>query len=181
MSYICNDNERYGDWIDYNLDGNNQCYDREEKLGAYLQVISKDKQTIIGNIPQRVSFDTIIISENINVNLVNGDILVNNSGVYSITLAMQVGRQKFGDAVYNFRGWLNKNGKSVEGSNTLINLPPWTRETVMVQRLVELKEGDSVSVMMASNAPGETVALESIFPNNEPMIPSVSISMYKIK
>ena len=90
----------------------------------------------------------------------------------------QVGRLHAGDNA-NFRCWLRVNGENVSDSNVLLNLfHADVKDVIVSQGLINLKTGDVLQVIMATDNAAAGVGAEAIQPTpNEPLVPAIIFSM----
>ena len=109
-----------------------------------------------------------------------GEIKVPTAGAYFMVAAVQVGKDS-GDAGDYVDVWIKQDGKDVDnsGCRQVIHDPKFT--TVMVcQGVAECKAGDTFNVAISASSPGKGIGIKVIKPANEPLIPSIIFSMYKI-
>ncbi|WP_219079413.1 hypothetical protein [Vibrio parahaemolyticus] len=79
-----------------------------------------------------------------------------------------------------FRLWLSvngSNGKYVENSNVLLNVDDSIKDVIISQGAIPLKAGDVVQVMMYGD---NGIGLEAINRANEPLVPAIIFTMYKV-
>ncbi len=105
------------------------------------------------------------------------DIHIEKSGPYFIVAAPQTGTcTKFCPSYADF--WLRVNNKDVPNSNIRLQFATAaTKDVIVLQAIVELKRGDLLNVLMSGN--GDTF-IEAIKPENEPLVPSIIFSLFKI-
>ena len=105
-----------------------------------------------------------------------GVVTVNETGTYFIIAAVQVGGRNASGLV---RMWLRINGKDADNSNTEQTITDGNFTAVLVsQGLNELKKGDKIQAVFSGSAPG--IGLVYKKPANEPAVPSVIFSAWKI-
>jgi hypothetical protein len=54
------------------------------------------------------------------------------------------------------------------------------KDVIISQGIVPLRKGDEVSVMMSSFGPKGSLGVEAIQPKNEPLVPSIIFSMFRL-
>jgi len=109
------------------------------------------------------------------------DIRILESGTYVIISGPQVGRTS-GDGPSTVDFWLRKNRTDIPNSNVRITLRNSDHKDVIVnQIMMPFKAGDVLNVMMAVEKTGEGLGIEAIKPEGRPLIPSIILSMHKIK
>lgn len=147
----------------------------------FLQGSGSNSQMIpAANTPIQVIIDTLDSANNISMDPTTGTVKVEDSGPYVIIAAPQVGRTlECLRNTPNFRCWLKVNGVNVINSNVLLNVTRDLKDVIVAQSILELEEGDEVSVMMSSNY-GGVVGVEAIKPEGEPLIPSIIFSIFKL-
>jgi len=107
----------------------------------------------------------------------NSKIKIQQSGLYFIIAAPQIGRKK-GKISRYVDVWLRKNGKDVSNSNIRATLYDGTSKDVIVnQSMIPLLRDDEIQVMMSVETGNEGLGLEAIKPKGEPTIPSIILSM----
>jgi hypothetical protein len=162
--------------------GTTAAADNPPEKGAYAQLSSAMSQGPEGPEPLLVSMES---NDALN-GLMHSDkekpseIVVKSPGVYFIVAAIQVGKDA-GDSDEYLDVWLKQNGKDVDnsGCRQAIKDPKFT--TVLVsQGIAECKAGDVFTVAIAASSPGKGLGIKAIKPKNEPVIPSIIFSMYKI-
>lgn len=162
---------------------------KDNKNCCWIQASSKKTQVINkSNIGQVVIIDTVDGSKKVRLNSQTGQIKVLCEGDYFIMAAPQVGRCKdrcYNDCGHNdisdFRCWIRVNGTNVSNSNVLLSLAPQTKDVIVSQGIVHLNEGDIVEVVMATNDGQSGVEIQAIQPTpNEPLVPSIIFSLFKI-
>ncbi len=110
-----------------------------------------------------------------------GTIRVQDSGIYVLIAAPQVGRKSgTQDRFVDF--WLRKNGTDIANSNvrTVIS-GQGSKDVIVNQSMMPFEAGDLINVMMSVEVPDECLGIEAIHPTGEPLIPSIIFSMHKIK
>ena len=109
------------------------------------------------------------------------DIHIQESGVYVIIAAPQVGRTS-GDGARYVDFWLRKNNKDIPNSTVRAVIKTKEDKNVTVnQTMMPFQAGDVINVMMAVEKTGEGLGIEAIKNPNRPLIPSIIFSMHKIK
>ena len=102
-------------------------------------------------------------------------------GIYVVIVAPQVGRTSGTEERY-VDVWLRKNGVDIPNSNVRCVLRgSRDKDVVVCQTMMPFNKDDRINVMMSVEVPDEGLGIEAIHPNGEPLIPSVILSMHKIK
>lgn len=111
------------------------------------------------------------------------NITVNKTGFYFLLAAGQAGAvnsMAMADGNQYVDIWFIKNGVPVPNSTARITVGQFITGTVVIQNLMHLKENDKLSVGFSASAPGfGLVATPS--KGNEPAIPSIIFTIYKIE
>jgi len=110
-----------------------------------------------------------------------GTIRISDPGVYVLIAAPQVGRKSGSvDRFVDF--WLRKNGTDIVNSNVRVVIGNKTSKDVIVnQTMMPFDAGDLINVMMSVEVTDEGLGIEAIHPAGEPLIPSIILSLHKIK
>jgi len=110
-----------------------------------------------------------------------GTIQIKDPGVYVLIAAPQVGR-KSGNEERFVDFWLRKNGTDITNSNVRVVVGNKASKDVIVnQTMMPFDAGDLINVMMSVEVPDEGLGIEAIHPTGEPLIPSIILSLHKIK
>ncbi len=110
-----------------------------------------------------------------------GTIRIQDSGIYVLIAAPQVGRKSgTQDRYVDF--WLRKNGTDIANSNVraVVNGKE-SKDVIINQTMLPFEAGDLINLMMSVEVPDEGLGIEAIHPTGEPLIPSIIFSMHKIK
>ena len=110
-----------------------------------------------------------------------GTIRIQDSGIYVLIAAPQVGRTSGTDCRFvDF--WLRKNGSDIANSNVRVTIGDKANKDVIVnQTMMPFNKGDLINIMMSVEVADEGLGIEAIHPTGEPLIPSIIFSMHKIK
>lgn len=154
------------------------------KNAIYAQLSDSTDQTPTATSPMVVKFDTQNSINGIGHDLKKpGDITMLEDGVYFVLAAGQVGR-KSGSLLRFIDLWLRVNGKGLPNSAVRASAPAslFVGDTfvLVTQAAIPLKKGDVLNVMQSVNAEHEGLGLIVSKPENEPLIPSIIFTMYKI-
>jgi hypothetical protein len=143
--------------------------------GGYIQASSEEDQIVKeANKPQIVTMKSTDAAKGIKNN--NGVVILDQSGTYFTIVGVQVGSRGGTGLV---RLWFQTNGKDVDNSNCEQMVPNPEFTTVMISQGVgEYKKGDKVNTMISGSATG--IGLVYKKPANEPAVPSVIFSAWKI-
>jgi hypothetical protein len=111
----------------------------------------------------------------------NTDIVIKTAGVYFVVAAAQVGKEKGdGDEFVNL--WMRQNGKDIDNSNTRQHIKDPKFTTVLVcQGICECKAGDTLQVVFSASSGDKGVGIIASSPKGEPVIPSLIVSVYRIR
>ncbi len=110
-----------------------------------------------------------------------GTIRIQDSGIYVLIAAPQVGRTSgTQDRYVDF--WLRKNGTDIANSNVRVVISgQGSKDVIINQTMLPFEAGDLINIMMSVEVPDEGLGIEAIHPTGEPLIPSIIFSMHKIK
>jgi len=150
----------------------------------YAQLSDSTDQTPPTTNPAVVKFDTQDAINGIGHDLKKPeDIVIDEDGVYFILAAGQVGR-KSGSLLRFIDLWLRVNGKDLPNTTARASAPAslFVGDTyvLVVQSVMPLKKDDVLNIMLSVNAKNEGLGLIVTKPENEPLIPSIIFTMYKI-
>ena len=109
------------------------------------------------------------------------DIVILDSGVYVVVAAPQVGRTSGNQPRY-IDFWYRKNDIDVPNSAVRTVLKESSEKDVLVnQSMMELSRGDKLNIMMCVESASEGMGIEALCANGRPVIPSIIVSLLKIK
>jgi len=141
----------------------------------YLQASSEETQLVTDTKGHSVAMNST--DATLGISQKNGVVDIAASGNYFIVAAIQVGGNA--TATGKVRLWLRVNGKDVDNSNCEQSVPTPGFTTVMVSQGVNaLKKGDKVEAMFSGSAPGLGIVFSK--PPNEPAVPSIIFSLFKL-
>jgi len=154
------------------------------KSAIYVQLSDSTDQTPPTTEPTLVNFDTQDAGNGIGHDLKkSGDITVPEDGVYFVLAAGQVGR-KSGSLLRFIDLWLRVNRKDLPNTTVRASAPAslFVGDTfvLITQAAIPLKKGDVLNIMQSVSAEHEGLGLIVSKPKNEPLIPSIIFTMYKI-
>jgi len=110
-----------------------------------------------------------------------GTIKIQDSGVYVLIAAPQVGRTS-GTKKRFVDFWLRKNGTDIANSNVRVDIDgEGSKDVIINQTMMPFESGDLINIMMSVEVADEGLGIEAIHPTGEPLIPSIIFSMHKIK
>lgn len=150
---------------------------------AQLSDTSDQQPLTVDPVPVRLNSNDFLsgIKHNTENNSENIEII--HDGVYFMVAAGQVGRNS-GSLLRFIDLWLNVNGKDVPNSNTRASVPTslviGDTYVLMCQAVMPLKAGDILRVMISVSAINNGMGLLATKPADEPLIPSIIFSMYRI-
>jgi len=158
--------------------------DNQSKSVLYAQLSDSTDQTPPSTGPKVVKFDTQDAISGIGHDLKKPeDIVVEEDGVYFILAAGQVGR-KSGSLLRFIDLWLRVNKKDLPNTTVRASAPAslFVGDTyvLVVQAVMPLKKGDVLNIIQSVSAENEGLGLIVTKPENEPLIPSIIFTMYRI-
>jgi len=158
--------------------------DNQSKSALYAQLSDSTDQTPPTTDPALVKFNTQDAIVGIGHDLKKPeDITIEEDGVYFILAAGQVGR-KSGSLLRFIDLWLRVNKKDLPNTTVRASAPAslFVGDTyvLVVQAIMSLKKDDVLNIMQSVNAKNEGLGLIVTKPENEPLIPSIIFTMYKI-
>jgi len=150
----------------------------------YAQLSDSTDQTPPTTTPTLVKFDTQDAINGIGHDIKkSGEISILEDGVYFVLAAGQVGR-KSGSLLRFIDLWLRVNGKDLPNTTVRASAPAslFVGDTfvLIVQAALPLKKGDSLNVMQTVSAEHDGLGLIVSKPENEPLIPSIIFTIFKI-
>ena len=156
----------------------------QNKSTVYAQLSDSMDQTPATTSPSLVKFDTQNVISGIGHNLQKpADIVILEGGVYFVLAAGQVGR-KSGSLLRFIDLWLRMSGKDLPNTAVRASAPAslFVGDTfvLITQAVIPLKEGSVLNVVQSVSAEHEGLGLIVSKPENEPLIPSIIFTMYKI-
>jgi len=158
--------------------------DNQQTSALYAQLSDSTDQTPPSTGPTMVKFDTQDAIAGIGHDLKKPEnIVIEEDGVYFILAAGQVGR-KSGSLLRFIDLWLRVNGKDLSNTTVRASAPAslFVGDTfvLVTQAVMPLKKDDVLNIMQSVNAKNEGLGLIVTKPENEPLIPSIIFTMYKI-
>jgi len=106
-----------------------------------------------------------------------GTIRIQNSGIYVLIAAPQVGRKSgTQDRFIDF--WLRKNGTDIANSNVRAVVNGKSKDVVINQSMMPFEAGDLINIMMSVEVPDEGLGIEAIHPTGEPLIPRIDFCLF---
>jgi len=148
----------------------------------YAQISSTEDQRPTSTTPTQVT-----LNQNDSISGIEhtaespGTIKIQDSGIYVLIAAPQVGRTS-GTTKRFVDFWLRKNGTDIANSNVRVEIDgEGSKDVIVNQSMLPFEAGDLVNVMMSVEVPDEGLGIEAIHPTGEPLIPSIIFSMHKIK
>src|SRR5262245_4639561 len=141
---------------------------------SYLQASSTEEQMATeGFKPKVVTMNSTDASKNIKQD--KGVITVNENGTFFLMAAAQVGGKGKGLV----RLWMRQQGKDIDNSNTEQFIADPSSTTVLVcQGIAELKRGQKIEVVFSGSDPSVGLVVKK--PTNEPVVPSIIFSAWRI-
>ena len=154
---------------------------------AYAQLSSAKTQRSKTHEPVKVQFELrdAISGIDFDPRINNSSIRIIHDGAYFLMAAPQVGRlhaDSTKPACSNF--FISINDKPLENSNVTLCLAKedhTTKDVIVTQGIIPLKEGDKVSVMMSTIDYEDGMGAEALKqPEDEPSVPSIIFSMFRL-
>ncbi|MDP3902064.1 MAG: hypothetical protein Q8Q21_00565 [bacterium] len=158
---------------------------KTNNLSVFAQLSDLSDQQPVTTDPVPVRFNSNDFLSGVKHSAENNseDIEIVSDGVYFIVAAGQVGRT-YGSLLRFIDLWMNVNGKDVANSNTRASVPSslvvGDTYVLVCQSVMPLKAGDIIKVMMSVSAINNGMGLLTTKPLNEPVIPSIIFSMYRV-
>ncbi|CAF4356177.1 unnamed protein product, partial [Adineta steineri] len=146
----------------------------KENPVAYAQLSSSQSQWGCTT-PKTVKLDNNDGSNHIKNN--NGVMEFEESGTYFVMAAAQCGSDD-DDGVGDVRMWLRLNGEDMADSNTIQTVEKDTA-VLVCQTAVELKKGDKLEVVLATDVTQGTLGLVATKPHKESAVPSIIVSVFQ--
>jgi len=106
-----------------------------------------------------------------------GVVTLKSAGVYFVIAAGQVGAAS-PEGKGSVKLWMRQNGKDVDNSNTEQTVTEGYTAVLVCQGVVEAKAGDTIE--LAQSATGKGVGMVASKPANEPAVPSMIFTAFKI-
>ena len=158
--------------------------EKPNESAVYAQLSDSTDQTPDTTDPTLVKFDNQDAINGIDHDLKKSEgIIILEDGVYFVLAAGQVGR-KSGSLLRFIDLWLRVNKKDIPNTTVRASAPAslFVGDTyvLIVQAVMPLKKGDVLNVVQSVNAEHEGLGLIVMKPENEPLIPSIIFTMYKI-
>ena len=153
---------------------------------AYAQLSSARTQRSQSHKPVKVRFELrdAISGVDFDPRIDNSSIGIIHEGAYFVMAAPQVGRlhaDSTHPACANF--FISINDKPLENSNVTLCLAKedhTTKDVIVTQGIIPLKEGDKVSVMMSTIDFEDGMGAEALKPEDEPTVPSIIFSLFRV-
>ena len=153
---------------------------------AYAQLSSTKTQRSRTHEPVKVHFELrdAISGVDFDPRIDNASIGIIHDGAYFVMAAPQVGRlhaDSTKSACANF--FISINEKPLENSNVTLCLPKedhTTKDVIVTQGIIPLKEGDKISVMMSTIDFEDGMGAEALNPDDEPSVPSIIFSLFRL-
>jgi hypothetical protein len=159
-----------------------------KKVGqvAYAQLSSAKTQRYTTSAPVKIRFELrdAISGIDFDPRIDDSSIGVIHDGAYFLMAAPQVGRlhaDSTKPACANF--FISINDKQLENSNVTLCLTKddsTTKDVIVTQGIIPLKEGDKVSVMMSTIDYEDGMGAEALKPEDEPTVPSIIFSIFRL-
>ena len=108
-----------------------------------------------------------------------GTITFKEAGTYFVMAAGQVGSAD-GKGQGAVRLWVKQNGEDVANSNTEQTILPGFTSVLVCQGVAEVKAGDKLALAFSVSKAGEKLGLIASKPKNEPAVPSMIFSAFKV-
>jgi len=153
---------------------------------AYAQLSSAKTQRSKTSVPVKVKFELrdAISGIDFDPRIDNTSVGIIHDGAYFVMAAPQVGRlhaDSTKPACVNF--FISINDKPLENSNVTLCLSKddcTTKDVIVTQGIIPLKESDKVSVMMSTIDFEDGMGAEALNPEDEPTVPSIIFSIFRL-
>ena len=110
----------------------------------------------------------------------NGDIIIKQSGMYLIIAAPQVGKYR-GTRNRWIDFWLRVNNVDLANSNVRrVLTDSQEKDVVPLNSVTALNRGDTLNILMSAETDSEGIGIESIEPDEEPVIPSIIVTIVQL-
>ncbi|CAF1382994.1 unnamed protein product [Adineta steineri] len=146
----------------------------EENPVAYAQLSSSQSQWGCTT-PKIVKLDNNDGSHHIKNN--NGVMEFEEPGTYFVMAAAQCGSDE-NDGVGDVRVWMRLNGEDMVDSNTIQTVDKDTA-VLVCQTAVEIKKGDKLEIVIATDVTEGTLGLVATKPQKESAVPSIIVSVFQ--
>ncbi|KKR77577.1 MAG: hypothetical protein UU20_C0004G0014 [Parcubacteria group bacterium GW2011_GWE2_40_8] len=162
--------------------------EQEQKINnlpVFAQLSDLSDQQPVTTDPVPVKFNTNDFISGVKHNEENNpeDIEIVSDGIYFIVAAGQVGRTS-GSLLRFIDLWLSVNDRDVPNSNVRASVPSslvvGDTYVLVCQAVMPFKAGDIIKVMKSVSAINNGMGLLTTKPLNEPVIPSIIFSMYRV-
>jgi hypothetical protein len=149
---------------------------------AFGQFSSSVTQRPITLDPVKIVLDTHQdkSGEELAIDFVKGGITINRTGTYLIIVGPQIAKL-VGNKPRWIDFWLRVNNNDVPNSNVRAVLKdPDQKDVIITQAVTYLKQGDMLNIMMSVEVADEGLGIETIKPINEPLIPSIILTILQL-
>lgn len=149
---------------------------------AYGQFSSTLTQRPVSKEPVKVVLDTqqSMSGNDVTIDFINDGVTINKSGQYLVIAGSQISKIG-GSAPRWIDFWLRINDKDIPNSNVRATIrEPQVTDVLVTQTVTQLHAGDRLNIMMAVEAPDEGVGIEAIKPKDEPLIPSLILTVLQL-
>jgi len=153
---------------------------------AYAQLSSAKSQRSKTHEQVKVHFELrdAISGVDFDPRIDNASIGIIQDGAYFVMAAPQVDRLQADSTKSDCANFfISINQKQLENSNVTLCLPKedhTTKDVIVTQATIPLKEGDKVSVMMSTIDFEDGMGAEALNPDDEPSVPSIIFSLFRI-
>ncbi len=136
--------------------------------------ITMDAVKIVLDTHQDTSGDELV------ADFLKGGIIVNRAGTYLIIVGSQIGKL-VGNKSRWIDFWIRVNDKDLPNSNVRSILKdPDTKDVLVTQVVAHLNKGDMINIMMTVEVADEGLGIEAIQPDDEPLIPSMILTVLQL-
>jgi hypothetical protein len=151
-------------------------------IKAYASITYGQFSSLTTQIPNGPSLIKVEVTDEIkNLSISNGKdkLIIKEDGVYFVLVTAQVGAIKELTKGY-LDLWFVKNDVALSNTNCRLSIKEWTDTAVLMTQVSEkFQAGDTLSVRFSSSSP--ELGIICIKPENEPIIPSVILSIFKLE
>jgi len=154
---------------------------QNEKAFGQFSSIQSQRPNTLG--PVEIELDTLedTIGKEYSLYCEKGDVMIKKSGLYLIIAAPQVGKER-GDTPRWIDFWFRINSRDVPNSNVrYVIKDAWEKNVIVTQTVTNLANGDILNVMMSVENAEEGIGIEAIQPEEEPLIPSIILTILQLE
>ena len=139
------------------------------------------RPTALGPVKIELDIQEQVAGEGYGIDFSGGDIKIKETGMYLIIAGPQINKLK-GDQPRWIDFWLRVNNRNVPNSNVRAVIErPSQKDVIITQVVTRLNKDDVLNVMMSTEVADEGLGIEAIQPVDEPMIPSIILTVFQLQ